>query len=489
MSDSTLSEDSFLDDIAHRFLNECEQGETPDFEAYLREYPEHTEQLHEIFSGFAILAGTCEKKNESSVGIANSGMIIDGKYKLIEAIGAGGMGQVWLSQQIVGLKRQVAIKLIKAGMDSERVLARFESERQSLALMNHPNIATVFDAGMTEHGRPYFAMEYVKGVPITEYCDRNRLRITERLRLFAVVCEAVLHSHQKGIIHRDLKPSNILICLFDGVPVPKVIDFGLAKAMDPSQTEISIHTGHREFVGTLLYTSPEQAEFNNVVIDIRSDVYSLGVVLYELLVGTTPLEKLRLKEIAETEALRQIREVDPQRPSVRYSGSGESEGIAQQRLIAPNELKSTLQRELDWIVMCALDKDRSRRYQSASEFKEDIERFLRGEPLVARPPSNLYRLSKFVKRKRGAVASALAVIVGIVALVAWMSVDLYHRRVLEKRINISHVEYLRAADAISFSRRLNELKATEHSSFVSRLNSYQLAKPSTTEIERRRDIV
>ena len=249
------------------------------------------------------------------------GAVIAGRYKLLEAIGEGGMGTVWVAEQVQPVRRKVALKLIKAGMDSKSVLARFEAERQALAVMDHPNIAKVLDGGLTETGRPFFVMEYVKGVPITEYCEATRLSVPERLNLFVQVCQAVQHAHQKGIIHRDLKPSNILVAPYDDRPVPKVIDFGLAKAMHQSLTERTLHTAHETVLGTPLYMSPEQAQLNNLDVDTRSDIYSLGVLLYELLTGTTPLEKQRFKEAAWDEIRRLIREEEPPRPSTRLSSS------------------------------------------------------------------------------------------------------------------------------------------------------------------------
>jgi hypothetical protein len=310
-------------------------------------------------------------------------------------------------------------------MDSRQVLSRFEAERQALALMDHPNIAKVFDGGMTDEGRPYFVMEYVKGVPITEYCDDTRLPIQERLKLFIPVCQAVQHAHQKGIIHRDLKPTNILVCLYDGIPVPKVIDFGLAKATGSPLTEHTLYTAHGVMVGTPLYMSPEQAEFNNLDIDTRSDIYSLGVILYELLTGTTPLEKRQFKDAAYQEVLRLIKEVEPPKPSTRLSSSASLPSIAAQRGVEPAQLSRVIRGDLDWIVMKSLEKERSRRYETASGLARDIERHLHDEPVVACPPSLSYRLRKTVRRHKTAAATvaaiALALVLGLIGT-AWQAI-------------------------------------------------------------------
>ncbi|XZE55280.1 serine/threonine protein kinase [Planctomycetaceae bacterium SH139] len=322
-----------------------------------------------------------------------------GPYTLLDQIGQGGMGSVWVAKQSEPIKRRVAIKLIKAGMDSGQVLGRFEAERQALAMMDHPNIARVFDGGVTEQGRPYFAMEYVKGVPLTEYCDQAKLSVRERLELFIPICQAVQHAHQKGIIHRDLKPTNILICLYDGKPVPKVIDFGLAKAMHQSLTEQSIYTAHGMMVGTPLYMSPEQAEVNNLDIDTRTDIYALGVILYELLTGTTPLERAQMKDAAYNEVLRLIKEVEPPKPSTRLSGSESLPSVAAVRSIEPAQLTKSITGDLDWVVMKALEKERTRRYETANGLAEDIRRHLTDEPVSAGPPSFLYRIEKVREAK------------------------------------------------------------------------------------------
>ena len=360
---------------------------------------------------------TPQGKPQHSSGV-KYGTLIGGRYKLLENIGEGGMGSVWVAEQQQPVKRRVAIKLIKAGMDSRQVLARFDAERQALAMMDHPNIAKVFDGGMTEQERPYFVMEYVKGVPFTEYCDKARLSLKERLILFIPVCQAVQHAHHKGIVHRDLKPSNILICLYDGRPVPKVIDFGLAKAMHQSLTDQSIFTGHGVMVGTPLYMSPEQAEHNNLDVDTRTDIYSLGVVLYELLTGTTPLERQQLQQAAYEEVRRLIQEVEPPRPSTRLSGSASLPSIAAQRSIDPKHLSRSLAGDLDWIVMKTLEKERSRRYETATGLARDIERFLNEEAVEACPPSRSYRLKKFLRKHRGQVIAAstllLTLLIGII---------------------------------------------------------------------------
>jgi eukaryotic-like serine/threonine-protein kinase len=334
------------------------------------------------------------------------GTVIAGRYKLLEEIGEGGMGTVWVAEQMEPVRRKVALKLIKAGMDSKSVLARFEAERQALAMMDHPNIAKVLDGGLTDDHRPYFVMEYVKGVPITEYCDATRLSISERLNLFVPVCQAVQHAHQKGIIHRDLKPSNILVAPYDDRPVPKVIDFGLAKAMYHPLTDRTLHTAHETVLGTPLYMSPEQAQLNNLDVDTRSDIYSLGVLLYELLTGTPPLERERFKEAAWDEIRRIIREEEPPRPSTRLSSTSTLPSLAACRHTEPATLTNLVRGELDWIVMKALEKDRTRRYETATGFALDVQRYLADEPVQAGPPSATYRLRKLVRRNRGVVLAA-----------------------------------------------------------------------------------
>jgi tetratricopeptide (TPR) repeat protein len=347
-----------------------------------------------------------------------------GRYKLLEQIGEGGMGAVWMADQTEPVQRRVALKVIKEGMDSKQVLARFEAERQALALMDHPNIARVLDGGQTPSGRPFFVMELVKGQPITKYCDDKQLSVRERLTLFGDVCRAVQHAHQKGIIHRDLKPSNVLVAPYDGRPVVKVIDFGVAKATGQCLTDKTLFTGFGALVGTPEYMSPEQAEVNNQDIDTRSDVYSLGVLLYELLTGSTPLTRQRVKEAALLEVLRVIREEEPPRPSTRLSQSTASlPAISAQRQTEPAKLTRLVRGELDWIAMKALDKDRGRRYETATGLARDVERYLADEPVLACPPSAAYRIKKFAWRHKTGLAVAGLILFFLAALgsvVGWV---------------------------------------------------------------------
>jgi len=338
-----------------------------------------------------------------------------GVYKLIQLIGEGGFGFVFMAQQEQPVQRVVALKIIKLGMDTRQVVARFEQERQALAMMDHPNIARVLDAGATDTGRPYFVMEMVKGEPIAGYCDKNNLTIEQRLELFAQVCTAVQHAHTKGIIHRDIKPSNILVSLQDGRPSAKVIDFGIAKATSSKLTERTLFTEHRQLIGTPEYMSPEQAE-GSLDIDTRTDVYSLGVLLYELLTGTTPFSGKELRSAAYGEIQRIIREVEPPVPSTRLSRNSETiAGIAAKRRTEPRKLGSTIRGELDWIVMKALEKDRQRRYETANGLGMDIQRYLLGEAVLAAPPSTSYRLRKLVQRNKVAVLAGSAVAASLLA--------------------------------------------------------------------------
>jgi serine/threonine protein kinase/Tfp pilus assembly protein PilF len=348
-----------------------------------------------------------------------------GPYTLREQIGEGGFGIVWVAEQQLPVRRTVALKIIKLGMDTRDVVARFEQERQALALMDHPNIAKVFDAGATEEGRPYFVMELVRGIKITDYCDQANLPTSDRLALFMQVCHAVQHAHQKGIIHRDLKPSNILVTLQDGTPVPKVIDFGVAKATQGPLTELTIYTRALEMVGTPLYMSPEQAEMNGLDVDTRTDIYALGVLLYELLTGRTPFDADTLRKAGYDEVRRIIREQEPQKPStaLHIMAQGTLTTVAQHRASEPPKLIHAIRGDLDWIVMKTLEKDRSRRYETANGLAADIRRHLDNEPVMARPPSKAYQFQKLVRRNKVVFAAASAVITALViglAVSTWM---------------------------------------------------------------------
>jgi len=340
-----------------------------------------------------------------------------GPYKLLEQIGEGGMGIVYMADQQTPVRRRVALKIIKPGMDTRKVIARFEAERQALALMDHPNIARVLDAGATELGRPYFVMELVRGIPITAYCDGKNLPVRERLELFIQVCHAVQHAHQKGIIHRDLKPTNVLVTMQDGQAMPKIIDFGVAKATGQQLTEKTLFTAFAQVVGTPLYMSPEQAEMSSVDVDTRSDVYSLGVVLYELLTGTTPFTKERLHSAAFDEIRRIIREEEPPRPSTRIStlASDRLSTVAEHRRTDVRRLQHSVRGELDWIVMKCLEKDRNRRYETPSSLARDVERYLHDEPVQACPPSFVYRFRKYIRRNKVGVLAGSSVVIALLA--------------------------------------------------------------------------
>jgi serine/threonine protein kinase/tetratricopeptide (TPR) repeat protein len=349
-----------------------------------------------------------------------------GPYKLLQQLGEGGMGTVWMAEQEQPVRRRVALKIIKPGMDSAQVIARFEAERQALAMMDHVNIAKVLDAGTTPTGRPYFVMELIRGESIIKFCDDQHLTLRERLELFVPVCQAVQHAHQKGVIHRDLKPSNVLVTLYDGRPVPKVIDFGVAKAIQQRLTERTMFTEFGAVVGTYEYMAPEQAALSHLDVDTRSDVYSLGVLLYELLTGTTPLERQRLRSAAFDEVLRLIREEEPPKPSTRLSGSGDRlPSIAAARRTEPAKLSRLMRGELDWIVMKALEKDRARRYETANGLARDLQHYLADEPVEACPPSAGYRMRKFACKHRAAFATAgafVTVLLAAAVVSSWLAV-------------------------------------------------------------------
>ena len=360
-----------------------------------------------------------------------------GRYKLIERIGEGGCGVVYMAEQEEPVRRQVALKIIKLGMETKSVIARFEAERQALALMDHPNIARVFDAGATERGSPYFVMELVHGVRITDYCDQNHLDVRQRLDLFVQICHAIQHAHQKGVIHRDIKPSNIMVALQDGQPVPKVIDFGIAKATEARLADRPLLTADALLLGTPAYMSPEQADVSGLDVDTRSDIYSLGVLLYELLTGRTPFDAKQLLESGLDELRRTLREREPPRPSARLGALPRDEfaKAAECRKTEPAKLVSLLRGDLDWIVMKALEKDRRRRYETASGLAMDVQRHLGNEPVLARPPRRLYRFQKLVRRNRGvfaaggAVAAALVIGLGASTWLFLKERDARHRAV------------------------------------------------------------
>ncbi|MFC1603550.1 tetratricopeptide repeat protein [Planctomycetota bacterium] len=365
-----------------------------------------------------------------------------GSYKLLSVLGEGGFGIVYLAEQKKPVRRQVALKVIKPGMDSKQVIARFEAERQALALLDHPNIAKVFDSGITEKGRLYFAMEYVKGRSVTEFCDHEKLSIEERLHLFIRICEAVQHAHQKGIIHRDIKPSNILVYVEADQPIPKIIDFGIAKALSQPLTERTLFTEQGQLLGTPEYMSPEQAELTSQLVDTRSDIYSLGVVLYELLTGALPFDPRRLRQVAIDEILRTIRDEEPPRPSTRLSNLGEeAEKVAQNRQTAVKSLAKRLNHELEWIPLKAMRKEPDRRYRTATELADDIRHYLKGDALIAGPESRVYHFKKMIKRHRAVVSGTAAVVivltVGIVVSTIFYIGEVRARTESQRQTNIA----------------------------------------------------
>jgi tRNA A-37 threonylcarbamoyl transferase component Bud32 len=358
-----------------------------------------------------------------------------GRYKLLQQLGEGGCGVVYMAEQEEPVQRRVAVKVIKLGMDTKAVIARFEAERQALAMMDHPNIARVLDAGATETGRPFFVMELVRGIRITDYCDQNKLGMAERLKLFIQVCQAIQHAHQKGIIHRDIKPSNILVTLHDGVPVPKVIDFGIAKATQGRLTDQTLFTAFEQFIGTPAYMSPEQAEMSGLDIDTRSDVYALGVLLYELLTSRTPFDARELLEAGLDKLRETIREKEPERPSTRLATMLDADAteVARRRQSDAPKLVHSLRGDLDWIVMKCLEKDRTRRYETANGLAMDVVRYLKNETVLARPPSAVYRFQKLVRRNKLAFAAAGAVMLALFAGAVVSTVLFIREREARKR--------------------------------------------------------
>ncbi len=402
-----------------------------------------------------------------------------GPYRLLEQIGEGGFGVVYIAEQQQPVRRKVALKVLKPGMDTRQVVARFEAERQALALMDHPHIARILDGGETASGRPYFVMELVRGVPITDFCDQGRLTIRERLALFLSVCQAVQHAHQKGIIHRDLKPSNVLVTVQDTVPVAKVIDFGVAKALGQELTDKTLFTGLAQMIGTPLYMSPEQAGHSGLDVDTRSDVYSLGVLLYELLTGTTPFDRERFKHAGYDQVRRIIREEEPARPSTRLSTLGRAaDSVSANRQSDPRHLSQMLRGELDWVAMRALEKDRNRRYETADAFAADVQRYLNDEPVQACPASAWYRFRKFARRNRGTLATSagfgllLLLACGVVAgSVGWALRDREARRVavaarFDQILQESGRLYLagKVPEATAAARKAQELLTTDDGS-------------------------
>ncbi len=401
-----------------------------------------------------------------------------GPYKLLQEIGQGGMGVVYMAEQSEPIRRKVALKIIKPGMDTRQVIARFEAERQALSLMDHPNIARVLDAGTTDSGRPYFVMELVKGEPITEYCDEHHLTPRQRLELLLPVCQAIQHAHQKGIIHRDIKPTNILVAEYDQQPVPKVIDFGVAKAISQPLTEKTMFTGLGQIVGTLEYMSPEQAKVNQLDIDTRSDVYSLGVLMYELLTGSTPFDKQRLRSAAWDEMLRIIREEEPPKPSTRLSDSKDSlPSISAQRQTEPVKLTKLVCGDLDWIVMKALEKDRNRRYETAVGLAHDIQRYLNDEPVVACPPSAVYTFRKLVWRNKAACVTATVVALSLLfgtGVAAWYAARAAQQRnlaiVSERR---AETEAKRARSEAAIAKAVNDFLEKDLLGFADATKPFQ----------------
>src|SRR2546421_114127 len=404
------------------------------------------------------------------------------RYKLLQQIGEGGCGVVYMADQEEPVRRRVALKVIKLGMDTKSVIARFEAERQALALMDHPNIARVLDAGATETGRPYFVMELVRGIKITEYCDQNKLSTDERLKLFTQVCHAIQHAHQKGIIHRDIKPSNILVTLHDGVPVPKVIDFGIAKATQGRLTDQTLFTAFEQFIGTPAYMSPEQAEMSGLDIDTRCDIYALGVLLYELLTGDTPFDARELLASGLDKMRQTIRDKEPERPSTRLSTmlNADLTSTASHRRTDAPKLIHLLRGDLDWIVMKSLEKDRTRRYETANGLGMDIQRHLHNEPVLASPPSSLYRFQKLVRRNKtifaaiGGVAAALVIGFG---LSLYLFIQERHAR---QRAVAAEQEQARLRQQAEEGRALGE-KLTEAGLLLSR-NRFEEAEKVVSQI-------
>jgi serine/threonine protein kinase/tetratricopeptide (TPR) repeat protein len=423
-----------LDEAIAQYLQLQTLGETPPRDQWLAQYPDLAEELGEFLDDDIRLRAAFQSdvnetlhrstEAQSPASRAAAGMCVSDRFRLERKLGEGGMGEVWVARQSKPVKRRVALKLIKAGMDSRAVLHRFEQERQALALMEHPHIARVLDGGITAAGQPFFVMELVNGLPLTAFCDAMKLTLRERLELFVPICQAVQHAHQKGIVHRDLKPANILVTMIDGKPVPKVIDFGVAKATSGQLTEESLSTDFGAVVGTLEYMSPEQAGFSGSDIDTRADIYSLGVILYELLTGLRPIDRKRLRNVALTEMIRIIQEEEPSKPSTRLSTDDSLPSLAAMRQIEPKKLTALLRGELDWVVMKCLEKQRDRRYETANALARDLQRFLADEMVEARPPSAGYRARKFVRRNKQSVLAITLLLLSLLGGVVGTTIGL-----------------------------------------------------------------
>ncbi len=458
------------------FLAAVEQHDSNDRSAFLdaacgddQELRKHIDVLlqahHQTGEFLEIDAFGDPKTNSNHADVLGSQI---GPYKLLEVIGEGGMGTVYMAEQTEPVKRKVALKLIKTGMDTRQVIARFEAERQALALMDHPNIAKVFDAGATDSGSPYFVMELVKGKPITKFCDEQRLDTESRLKLFQQVCQAVQHAHQKGIIHRDLKPSNVMVAMYDNQAVPKVIDFGVAKATGDELAEQTMFTRFGQIVGTLEYMSPEQAQFNNLDIDTRSDIYSLGAILYELLAGEPPFEREKMKSQALDETLRMIREDEPTKPSAKLSSSLRIASVASSRSATPEKLSNQIRGELDWIVVKSLDKDRTRRYETASGLALDLERYLIKQPVSAMPPSTGYRLRKYALRNK--VGLAFCLFAAAVLVSAFLVLLITNQLITKQRNDVA----IALADSQKNLEKYKQAKITSEARAKQLVNSNRL---------------
>ena len=475
------------------FLAAVEKPDAAECDAYVREACGQDEDLRRqvdaLLSKYAQAGSFLEPPAPSPAvtvaeppALEQPGTLL-GPYKVLEQIGEGGFGVVFLAEQTQPVRRKVALKILKPGMATRQIVARFEQERQALALMDHPNIAKVFDGGTTPSRRPYFVMELVKGIPITEFCDQHHLTVRQRLELFISVCQAVQHAHQKGIIHRDLKPANVLVSRHDTTPVVKVIDFGVAKALGQELTENTLFTGIAQIIGTPLYMSPEQAGMSDLDVDTRSDIYSLGVLLYELLTGTTPFTKERFKQAGYDEMRRIIGEEEPPRPSTRLSEATESRSsLSAQRQLELAKLTKLVRGELDWIVMKCLEKDRNRRYETANALALDVQRYLADEPVQACPPSLRYRFGKFARRNKAAVGIAAMIVVAALTVLAGA---LWHNRQLAAKIK--EVEEQRTAARREAGRAdANFAKTLEAvDKFLSRMGQQRLARIPGMERVRR----